>query len=110
MAEDIRNTAMTEKTSDLEQDRRQLADTVTAAVKKMAEVIEKEQAELRRRFPAMAHQSAPVMLDPTTIRDFTQSEAYKRAIESYVAGRLEVNLLVKVLDLLRTVAPVEFLR
>lgn len=101
---------MTQDLTVLEENRRKLADMVTQAVKQTADVIEAEQAELKRRFPAMAHQAAPVMLEPSVIRDFTQSDAYREALDAYVAGRLEVNLLVRVLELLQQVAPLEFLR
>lgn len=101
---------MTQDPSVLEQNRRKLADLVTAAVQQSAQVIEEEQKELKHRFPAMAHQAAPAMLDPAVVRDFTQSQEYRQAIEAYIAGRLEVNLLVRVLELLQKVAPLEFLR
>lgn len=101
---------MTQDLSVLEDNRRKLADMVTQTVRQTADVIEAEQTELKRRFPAMAHQAAPVMLDPTVIRDFTQSEEYRKAVDAYIAGRLEVNLLVKVLELLQQIAPMEFLR
>jgi predicted P-loop ATPase/GTPase len=101
---------MTQDVSVLDENRRKLADMVTQTVRQTAQVIEEEQKELQRRFPAMAHQPAPVMLDPSVIRDFTESQEYKQAIEAYIAGRLEVNLLVRILELLEMVAPVEFFR
>jgi hypothetical protein len=101
---------MTQDLIVLEENRRKLADMVTQAVRQTAEVIEAEQAQLKRRFPAMAHQAAPVMLQPSVIKDFTRSDTYREAVEAYIAGRLEVNLLVRVLELLQQVAPLEFLR
>jgi hypothetical protein len=97
-------------TAVLQQNRRKLADLVTATVQQTADVLEQEQTALALRFPAMANQPAPVMIDPSAIRDFAQSEQYQQVIAAYVAGRLEVNLLVKVLDLLEKIAPLEFLR
>ena len=99
---------MSDKATGLEESRRKLADLVTSAVEQTAEVLRAEQAELRRRFPAMAHLPKPIGLDPATIRDFTKSQEYREAIEAYLAGRLEVNLLAKVLELLAAIAPQEF--
>ncbi len=100
---------MSESTSTLTEDRRKLADLVTATVEQTAKIMEAEQKELRRRFPAMANQPNPVNVEPQAIRDFTQSDEYRQAIEAYLAGRLEVNLLVRILALLSQVAPFEFL-
>jgi len=83
---------------------------VTAVVRQTAAVLATEQEELKRRFPAMAHQPGAIGLDPTVIRDFTESEEYAQAVDAYIAGRLEVNLLVRVLELLSRIAPAEFLR
>ena len=93
----------------LDESRRKFVEMVTQTVRQSAKVLEDEQNELKRRFPAMAHQASPVMFDPTVINDFTKSEEYHQAVEAYIAGRLEVNLLVKVMELLRKVAPIEFL-
>ncbi len=100
---------MRHDTSTLEESRRKLADLVTQAVSQTAQVIEDEQAELKRRFPAMISQPAPVLVDPSAIRDLTQSDEYKQAVDAYVAGRLDVNLLSKVVALLGQLAPIEFL-
>lgn len=94
----------------LEENRRKLADLVTAAVQQTADVLETEQEALRQRFPAMASMPEPIGLDPTVIRDFSQSQKYRDAIEAYIAGRLEVNLLVRVMEMLAEIAPLEFLR
>ena len=88
--------------------RRELADLVTSTVKQTADVIEEERKELYRRFPAMSHQPDAVLVDPSVIRDFTESPEYRQAIEAYIEGRLGVNILVKVLDLLEQLAPFEF--
>ncbi len=101
---------MTQDATDLQQNRQKLADLVTAAVQQTATILVEEQKALAKRFPAMAHQPAPVTIDPAVIRDFTQSDEYRQAVEAYVAGRLEVNLLVKVLELLQQIAPLELLR
>ena len=99
---------MNDSAPELEEGRRKLADLVTSAVEQTAAVLRAEQAELRRRFPAMAHLPKPIGLDPSIIRDFTKSQEYCEAIEAYLAGRLEVNLLTKVLELLAEIAPQEF--
>ncbi len=101
---------MTEGISALADSRRRLTELVTGTVLQMAQVIQDEQAELARRFPAMADQPATVMIAPAAIRDFTQSDEFRQAVDEYVAGRLEVNLLVKVVDLLQRIAPLEFVR
>ena len=94
----------------LQDNRRKLAEMVTAVVEQTADVIDREQQELKRLFPAMAHQTMPTRLDPSVIRDFSESQEYREAVEAYIAGRLEVNLLVKALELLEKIAPLEFLR
>ena len=101
---------MSQSTSTLTEDRRKLADLVTATVEQNVKVMEAEQKELHRRFPAMASQPNPVNVELEAIRDFTQSDEYRQAVEAYLAGRLEVNLLVRILALLSQVAPLEFLR
>ncbi|MHC4984215.1 MAG: hypothetical protein ACYTF6_13745 [Planctomycetota bacterium] len=101
---------MPESDISLEDSRRELSDMVTAAVEQTAKVLQAEQDELRQRFPAMAHQPKPIGLDPAVIRDFVESKEYREAIEAYIAGRLEVNLLVRVMELLAKIAPAEFLR
>ena len=90
--------------------RRNVAELLTAAIEQTADVLEAEQLELHDKFPAMAHQPAPPELDPKTIRDFTQSDTYRDAVDAYIAGRLEVNLMVRVLDLLQEVMPAVFYR
>ena len=91
----------------LEANRRELIETVTQAVRQTADVVEAEQAELMHNLPAMASRASSVMLEPSVIRDFLQSDEYRQAIDDYVAGRLEVNLLVKVLELLQQVAEIK---
>jgi hypothetical protein len=100
---------MTQETSVLAQNRQQLIDLVTQMVQQMAQVMEVEQEALVRRFPAMAHQVSPVVIAPAAIRNFTRSDEYCQAVEAYIDGRLEVNLLVKVLNLLQKIAPGEFM-
>jgi len=94
----------------LELSRRKLADLLTDAVRQTAVIVEEEQRELKRRLPSVAHQVAPLMLDTSVIRELPQSRPYREAVAAYVAGRLEVNLMVRVLELLQAAAPVEFIR
>ncbi len=60
---------------------------------------------IQRTFPVMSSLPKPLQVDPDVITDFTVSAAYKQAVEDYVAGRSEQNLLVTVLRLLRGLIP-----
>jgi hypothetical protein len=89
--------------------RRKFAGLVTEMIRLAAAVLEQEQAAVARRFPAMA-QSNAILTDHAAIWDFAISDSYRRIVESYLAGELEMNLLSKVLTMLEQLAPLEFLR
>lgn len=101
---------MTKGISVVNDNRAQLADLMAALIRQMARVIQDDNAQLTRRFPAILRQPAPVMMDPSVLRDFVESDLFRETVESYIAGRLEANLLVKVVDMLGQIAPMEFPR
>jgi hypothetical protein len=70
----------------------------------MAEAIDAEQ----QMFPAMSSLPKPLQVDPDVISDFTLSPSYQQAVEDYVTGRMEQNLLITVLQRLRSLAPAVF--
>lgn len=91
-----------------EEARYEAAETLTDLLKKAAKAIEAERTELQENFPAMASLPDPINVDPNVITDFTQSEAYKKALEDYVVGRCEQNIIVTVVQLLRGLIPTVF--
>ncbi len=84
--------------------RRQLADAVQTVLERTADVIDAEQ----QKFPAMSSLPKPLQVNPDVISDFTLSPAYRQAVEDYVAGRVEQNLLITVLQMLRPLLPAIF--
>ena len=94
----------------LKENRRRLARLVTESLRQVARIIRIEQDELHRRFPDMAGHSPPVDLNPQVILDYTRSDEYRRAVEAYVSGTLDVNLLVRIMESLERIAPLEFPR
>jgi len=84
--------------------RSEAAAALTSYLEKTAEAIDAEQ----RKFPAMSSLPKPLDIDPDMIGDFTLSAAYKQAVEDYVAGRVEQNLLITVLKMLRGLVPALF--
>lgn len=88
-----------------EETRRDVAEALTTLLHKTADATQAEQAELARKFPAMTSQPPPVDVNPEAIRDFTQSEAYRQAVEAYVQGRTEQHIIVTALRLLRSLIP-----
>ncbi len=85
--------------------RREVADALTALLLKLADQYQLEQTELRGKFPTMLGLPAALDVDPDIIRDFTESGTYKQAIDDYIRGRTEENLVVTVLRLLRALLP-----
>ena len=88
-------------------DRRKLADIVTASVKQLSQMVEKEHRELAARRPSLARKATKARVAPDAMRKLLQSEEYTKIVESYVDGRLEGDLLSHVMDFLQKVAPVE---
>ena len=88
--------------------RRQVADALTALLLKVADDYQIEQTELRGKFPTMLGLPPALDVDPDIIRDFTESGTYKQAIDDYIRGRTEENLVITVLRLLRALLPVAF--
>jgi len=88
--------------------RRELADAVDNVILKVADDVRAQQQELRRKFPRMSALPPPLNVDPDLISDFSDSRAFKQAVEDYIRGRTEENLVVTVLRLLRDIAPAVF--
>ena len=88
--------------------RRKLADAVDDLLNKLADDIFAQQQELHRKFPRLTSLPRPLDVDPSLITDFTKSPAYKQAVEDYVRGRTEENIVVTVLRRLRAVIPSVF--
>jgi hypothetical protein len=83
------------------QARTEAAGALTQFLTRTADAIDAEQ----RKFPAMSSLPKPLDVDPGVISDFTTSAAYKQAVEDYISGRVEQNLLITVLQMLRGLLP-----
>jgi len=88
-----------------EETRRDVAEALTTLLNRAADAVQAEQTEVARKFPAMTSQPRPVDVNPEAIRDFTQSEAYRQAVEAYVRGRAEQHIIVTALRLLQGLLP-----
>ena len=88
--------------------RRQVAHALNALLLKLADQYQVDQTELRRKFPAMLSLPPALDVDPDMIRDFTQSRTYKQAIDDYIRGRTEENIVITVLRLLQALLPAVF--
>ena len=88
--------------------RREVADALNNLLLKLADQYQADQAELRRKFPAMLSLPPALDVDPDMIRDFTQSRTYRQAIDDYIRGRTEENIVVTVLRLLQALLPAAF--
>ena len=88
--------------------RREVADALKALLLKLADQYQADQTELRKKFPTMLGLPPALDVDPDMIRDFTQSGTYKQAIDDYVRGRTEENIVTTVLRLLQALLPAVF--
>ena len=88
--------------------RRQVADALNTLLLKLADQYQVDQTELRSKLPAMLCLPPALDVDPDMIRDFTRSGTYKQAIDDYVRGRTEENIVVTVLRLLQALLPAVF--
>jgi len=70
-----------------------------------AEDIQIQQEEIRNRFPRMTALPPSLNVDPNSIRSFTQSDVYKKAVADYLNCRTYEHLLITVLRLLREFLP-----
>ena len=88
--------------------RKQVAEAVDNLLLRVTDDIRARQDELRRKYPRMTALPPPVQIDPNLIRDFTQTQAYREAVDDYLHGRTAENLVVTVFRLLRALAPAVF--
>jgi len=87
---------------------REVAHALNALLLKLADQYQTDQAELHRKFPTMLGLPPALDVDPDMIRDFTQSRTYRQAIDDYIRGRTEENIVVTVLRLLQALLPAVF--
>lgn len=90
------------------QARHEVADALKTLLEKLADDLQTEQTELRRKFPAMTGLPPAQDVDPDMIRDFAESGTYKQAVQDYVLGRTEENIVITVLRLLQALLPAIF--
>lgn len=95
--------------SALTEHRRKFADLITESIYEAVQVLEQEYAALMERFPA-ATQFRVIGTYPAAIREFVKSDSYRKILDTYIEGRLEMNLLSKIVAILEKIAPLEFLR
>jgi hypothetical protein len=95
-------------TGSAEEARRAVSDALTNLLEKTAAAVQTEQDEQRRKFPGMSGLPPPVSVNADVIQDFVGSPTYRQAMEAYVAGRSEQNLIVTVVRLLRELLPAVF--
>jgi hypothetical protein len=99
---------VSQKTKDLQAQRRQMVSLMSDVIKLAACILEAEQAELLKRFPGLAECPGAPPADPAAIRAVLQSEFYRGAVEAYVEGRLGEDLFAHIVKILARTVPEEF--